>query len=137
MSDMRKTHWPDGTPIVWMPLPPKNEAAMSEAMIEPLKVYIKNFGGPYQGEEAFKECHLKADVDALREQLATVTQQLATARQQVWEEAANKCHECLDMTRNDQIVWAQEHLKEMLHGRCQAFANLESWCREQAKEAQP
>jgi len=48
---------------------------MSEAMIEPLKVYIKNFGGPYQGKEAFKECHLKADVDVLREQLATVTQE--------------------------------------------------------------
>ena len=28
MSDTRKTHWPDGAPIVWMPLPPKNEAAM-------------------------------------------------------------------------------------------------------------
>ena len=57
--------------------------------------------------------------------------------QQVWEEAAKKCHECLDMTRNDQITWAQEHLREMLHGRCQAFANLESYCLERAKKEQP
>ena len=34
MSDMRKTHWPDGTPIVWMPLPPKNEAAMTPVELE-------------------------------------------------------------------------------------------------------
>ena len=66
-----------------------------------------------------------------------LAQARAEGRREGLEEAANKCHECLDMTRNDQIVWAQEHLKEMLHGRCQAFANLESWCREQAKEAQP
>lgn len=32
-------------------------------MSEPLKKYIKNFGGVFQGEEDFKPCYLAADVE--------------------------------------------------------------------------
>lgn len=61
-------------------------------------------------------------------------QQLATARQAVWEEAAKKCHELLAMVKADTETWGNPDLNEMLHGRCQAHANFESYCRDQARK---
>ena len=58
------------------------------------------------------------------------------AWQAVWEEAAKKCHELLEMTKADKEAWGNPDLNEMLHGRCQAHANFESYCREQAKKEQ-
>ena len=80
---------------------------------------------------------LMTTIVLLSAQDAALREQLATAWQAVWEEAAKKCHELLEMTKNDKETWGNPDLIEMLHGRCQAHANFESYCREQARKEQP
>lgn len=66
--------------------------------------------------------------------LATAIQD---AERRVWEEAANKCHELLEMNRTDKEKWEHAVLAEVLHGRCQAYANFESWlCAQAAQKEQ-
>ena len=68
-------------------------------MSEPLKVYIKNFGGPFQGEEDFKECYLAAEIDPL-----------LTALQQQLEAQAWTVSPAMAQAQIDQLTQGQQRL---------------------------